>query len=300
MRADAAVVKVMRELAPRLGIVAAERIRDELVKTMLAPRPVDGLTLLVHTGLADVVLPELPALRLQVDEHHRHKDVYRHSLRVLEQAIALEARLPEGGPDLVVRMAALLHDIGKPATKETLPGGRVSFHNHEVVGARMVRARLQQLRFPRDVVDAVRTLVALHLRFHGYGEGVWTDAAVRRYVTDAGDQLDRLHVLTRSDCTTRNAAKAQRLARAYDALEERIARLAEEENLKAMRPDLDGDEIMGILGIGPGPVVGRARAHLLELRIERGPLGADAATAELLAWARTQGLDIPSQRGQPG
>jgi poly(A) polymerase len=273
----------MADMAPRLGIVSAERVRDELVKLLLAPTPRPGLTLLVDTGLADVVLPELPALRLEVDEHHRHKDVYEHSLTVLEQAIALEGDdVP--GPDLVLRLAALLHDVGKPATRRFEPGGGVSFHHHEVVGAKLTAARLKALRFDKDTIKAVSRLVELHLRFHGYGTGEWTDSAVRRYVTDAGPLLGRLHRLTRSDSTTRNARKAARLARTYDDLEARIDRLMAAEELASVRPDLDGEQIMAVLGVRPGPVVGRAYRHLLQLRLDAGPVGAQAAREELLRW----------------
>jgi poly(A) polymerase len=247
---------------------------------------------LVDTDVADQVLPEIPQLRLEMDEHFRHKDVYLHSLTVLDQAIELEDRY-DLGPDLVLRMAALLHDIGKPKTRTQLPGGKVAFHHHDVKGAKMARARLTALRFGKDVVADVSRLVELHLRFHGYGTGEWTDSAVRRYVRDAGPLLTRLHALTRADCTTRNAAKAQRLARAYDSLEERIAVLAEREELASIRPDLDGDEIMRILGIRPGPLVGQARTYLLELRLEHGPLGPERATQELLDWAAAEGLDVP-------
>jgi poly(A) polymerase len=242
--------------------------------------------------VAEHVVPEVPRLRLETDEHFRHKDVYQHSLTVLDQAIELEERYGLR-PDLVLRLAALLHDIGKPRTRSRLPGNRVAFHHHEVVGAKMARKRLAGLRFPKDVVAEVSRLVELHLRFHGYGDGEWTDSAVRRYVTDAGPLLSRLHALTRADCTTRNQAKAKRLARAYDALEERIARLAEQEELAAIRPDLDGNDIMAVLGIPPGPLVGRAYAYLLELRLEHGPLGRDRAAAELRAWAAAAGLDVP-------
>ena len=285
------VREAMTELAPRLAVVSAERIRDELTKLMLAPGngPVRGIALLVDTGVADQVLPEIPRLRLEVDEHFRHKDVYQHSLTVLEQAIALEARYGLEG-DLRLRLAALLHDIGKPKTRRLLPDGRVAFHHHEVVGASMARARLSQLRFPKDVVNDVATLVALHLRFHGYNDGGWTDSAVRRYVRDAGPLLTRLHALTRADCTTRNRQKAARLARAYDNLEERITFLAEREVLEKIRADLDGNQIMEILGVRPGPVVGQAYRHLLELRMEQGPLGTERAVQELRRWAEAGGL----------
>jgi poly(A) polymerase len=276
----------MTAMADRLQIVSAERVRDELTKLLLSPDPVRGLRLLVETGLAEFVLPELPALQLEVDEHHRHKDVYEHTLTVLEQAMALETG-PDGDvpePDLVLRLAALLHDIGKPATRRYESGGGVSFHHHEVVGAKLTAKRLKALRFDSATVKDVARLVELHLRFHGYGDGEWTDSAVRRYVVDAGPLLSRLHRLTRSDSTTRNVRRAQRLSAAYDDLERRIERLAEEEELAAVRPDLDGNEIMAALGIGPGREVGQAYRHLLELRLERGPLGRDAALAELRAW----------------
>jgi poly(A) polymerase len=273
----------MTELAPRLAIVSAERISAELARLMLAALPggpARGVAMLVDTGVAEQVLPEVPRLRLEADEHYRHKDVYQHSLTVLGQAIELEERYGLQ-PDLVLRLAALLHDIGKPATRSLLPDGRVAFHHHEVVG-------------PKDVVADVSRLIWLHLRFHGYGSGEWTDSAVRRYVTDAGPLLTRLHALTRADCTTRNKAKAQRLARSYDDLEKRIAVLAGQEELARLRPDLDGTEIMRILGIGPGPLVGGALAHLLELRLDRGPLGPQQAAQELLRWAAGEGIDIPA------
>jgi len=283
------VVAAMTQMGERLEIVSAERLRDELVKLLLARHPRVGLSLLVDTGLAERILPELPALRLELDEHHRHKDVYEHSLTVLEQAIALEGRLPGGGPDLVTRLAALLHDIGKPRTRRFADDGTVTFHHHDVVGAKMVRKRMRALRFSNDETDAVARLVELHLRFHGYGTGEWTDAAVRRYVRDAGPELQRLHVLTRADCTTRNRRKAERLRRTYDDLELRIARLSVQEELAAMRPDLSGEQIMEVLGIAPGPLVGQAYRYLLERRIEDGPLGEERARGELLAWwaART-------------
>ena len=282
--ADPDVVAAMTRQADRIEIVSAERVRDELDKTLCAADPVAGLRLLVDTGLADRVLPELPALRLTDDEHHRHKDVYEHSLTVLEQAIALEQRL-DAQPDLVIRLAALLHDIGKPRTRKFHSGGTVTFHHHDVVGAKMTRKRLKELRYSNDVIDQVADLVELHLRFHGYGSGEWTDAAVRRYVRDAGDQLDRLHVLTRADCTTRNARKAARLQRTYDELEQRIEVLRGQEELDAIRPDLDGTQIMAILGIGPGREVGEAYRFLLDLRMDRGPMSEEHATEALKAWA---------------
>ncbi|MBC9732397.1 CCA tRNA nucleotidyltransferase [Nocardioides sp. zg-578] len=280
---DDGVREAMTAMADRISIISAERVRDELVKLVCAPYPRLGLTLLVETGLAALVLPELPALMLERDEHHRHKDVYEHTLTVLEQAIDLEDRLG-GEPDFVSRFAALMHDVGKPRTRRFLDDGTVTFHHHDVVGAKITRKRMQALRFSNDEIEAVTSLVELHLRFHGYGSGEWTDSAVRRYVRDAGDQLERLHVLTRADCTTRNQRKAARLARTYDELEERIARLSEQEELASIRPDLDGNQIMGILGIGPGREIGEAYRHLLELRMDHGPLGEERAREELLAW----------------
>ncbi|WP_224277866.1 CCA tRNA nucleotidyltransferase [Nocardioides lacusdianchii] len=277
------VVEAMTAMAARIEIISAERVRDELVKLVCAPHPRLGLTLLVETGLAEHVLPELPALALERDEHHRHKDVYEHTLTVLEQSIDLEHRLG-GGPDFVARFAALMHDVGKPRTRRFEAGGIVTFHHHDVVGAKLTRKRMKALRFSNSDIDAVSTLVELHLRFHGYGSGEWTDSAVRRYVRDAGDQLERLHILTRADCTTRNQRKADRLRRTYDSLEERIARLGEEEELASIRPDLDGNQIMTILGIGPGREVGQAYAFLLELRMEEGPKSPEEAEAALRAW----------------
>lgn len=274
------VVTAMREMADRIGIVSAERVRDELNKLIVSAHPRKGLTLLVESGIADHVLPELPALRLESDEHHRHKDVYEHSLIVLEQAMALE----ENGPDLTLRLAALLHDIGKPRTRRFEQDGRVSFHHHEVVGAKMTKKRMTALKYSNELVKDVSRLVELHLRFHGYGAGEWTDSAVRRYVRDAGPLLSRLHKLTRSDCTTRNKRKAMTLSRAYDGLEERIAQLQEQEELDAIRPDLDGNQIMEILGIRPGPAIGQAYKHLLELRLENGPMEHEAAVAALKEW----------------
>ncbi len=281
VRVDPEVAAAMAEHAADLGRITAERVLTELSKLLLGAAPRAGLELLVDTGLADVVLPELPALRMAADEHGQHKDVYAHTLQVLDQAIDLE----DDGPDLVLRWAALLHDIGKPATRAFLPGGRVTFHHHEVVGARMSRKRLKELRASNQLIDDVSRLVFLHLRFYGYRSSEWTDSAVRRYVTDAGALLPRLHKLVRSDCTTRNRRKAAALSSAYDALEQRIATLQEQEELDAIRPDLDGNEIMTILGIPPGREVGEAYRHLLALRMEHGPLGHERAVAELQAWA---------------
>ncbi|MBI1377961.1 MAG: CCA tRNA nucleotidyltransferase [Frankiales bacterium] len=284
------VVEAMSAMYGRLAIVSAERVRDELVKLVLGADPRAGLTLLVGTGLASLVLPELPALALEVDEHHRHKDVYEHTLTVLERAIDLEtSHEPVSGPDFVLRFAALMHDVGKPRTRRFEDDGRVSFHHHEAVGARMTRKRMETLRFSHDEIDAVSRLVELHLRFHGYGDGEWTDSAVRRYVRDAGDLLPRLHKLTRADCTTRNRRKAERLARTYDELEERIARLSEQEELAAIRPALDGNRIMAVLGIPPGRDVGAAYSMLLELRLDRGPMSEEDAEAALLAWWAERG-----------
>ena len=273
----------MAEMAASLEIVSAERVRDELVKLLLTDSPRAGLEVFCTSGLAERVLPELPALRLEIDEHHHHKDVYEHTLTVLERAIALEgASVP--GPDLVLRLAALLHDIGKPATRRFEAGGGVSFHHHEVVGAKLTARRMRALRFDKETTKAVARLVELHLRFHGYGDGQWTDSAVRRYVTDAGGLLPQLHALTRADCTTRNARKARRLATTYDELEARIGRLLAEESLKAVRPELDGRQIGEILGIAPGPVLGRAYKYLLGVRLDEGPLGEELARDRLLSW----------------
>jgi poly(A) polymerase len=277
------VVAAMTAMAGRIEIISAERVRDELVKLVCAPEPRRGLSLLVETGLASYVLPELPALALERDEHHRHKDVYEHTLTVLEQAIELEDRLG-GQPDFVSRFAALMHDVGKPKTRRFEAGGVVTFHHHDVVGAKITRKRMQKLRFSNADIDAVSTLVELHLRFHGYGSGEWTDSAVRRYVRDAGDQLERLHILTRADCTTRNARKAARLRRTYDDLEARIERLSAEEELAAIRPDLDGNQIQQILGIPPGREVGVAYKWLLELRMDEGPKSPEEAEAALREW----------------
>ena len=283
---DPAVIAAIKSMTARLEIISAERIRDEFIKIIMSNNPRLGITLLVETGLADIFLPEIPKLKLEIDEHHHHKDVYEHTLTVLEQAIALEERL--GGPNLTLRLAALLHDIGKPKTKELIAGGGVSFHHHEVVGSRLCKERMKKLRFDNHIIKDVAQLVFLHLRFHGYGNGEWTDSAVRRYVRDAEELLIHLHLLTRADCTTRNQKKAEGLAKTYDQLEERIALLMEQEELDKIRPDLSGEQIMEILSIKPSPAVGKAYDFLLELRLEHGPLGEEKAKAELLNWWKLQ------------
>jgi poly(A) polymerase len=279
------VRQAIDQMAPQLSRISAERIATELDKLVLGDDPTAGIDLLVQTGMGEVVLPEVGGMRMAIDEHHQHKDVYEHSLTVLRQAIALE----DDGPDLVLRWAALLHDIGKPATRRHEANGGVSFHHHEVVGAKMVRKRLRALKYSKQMVEDVSQLVYLHLRFHGYGDGKWTDSAVRRYVTDAGPLLPRLHKLVRADCTTRNKRRAARLQASYDRLETRIAELAAQEDLARVRPDLDGNQIMELLGIPAGPQVGEAWRFLKELRLERGPLDNDEATAELLAWWKSRG-----------
>ncbi|MGV8881393.1 MAG: CCA tRNA nucleotidyltransferase [Rhodoglobus sp.] len=276
-------VQAMTELAPRLDIVSVERISDELSKLLRTDDPVPGLRLLVDTGIAQIVLPEIPALRLEIDEHAHHKDVYEHSLTVLTQAIDLEKSRGHS-PHLILRLAALLHDIGKPATRRIEAGGVVTFHHHDVVGAKLVTKRLKALRFDNDTISSVAKLIELHLRFFGYTEGAWTDSAVRRYVRDAGDQIEWLHILTRADVTTRNRRKSDRLSFAYDDLEDRIKAIAIAEGVAAVRPDLDGEAIMAILGIKPGREVGEAYRFLLELRLDEGPLGAEEAEARLRAW----------------
>ncbi|GAA0575194.1 CCA tRNA nucleotidyltransferase [Kribbella sandramycini] len=281
---DPAVVAAMTAMAERITIVSAERVRDELEKLILAAHPRIGLDLLVSTGIAKHVLPELPALRDAEDEHQRHKDVYQHSLTVLDQAIALESRLSVPTPDFVVRFASLIHDIGKPKTRKFEGERKVTFHHHDVVGAKLARKRMKALRFSNEQIDQVSKLIELHLRFHGYGDGEWTDSAVRRYVRDAGDQLERLHVLTRADCTTRNKRRAEALRTAYDDLEARITRLQEQEELDSLRPDLDGNQIMEILDIPSGREVGLAYKFLMELRLDQGPLGEERAREELLRW----------------
>ena len=286
------VFTAMKDMAERIKIISAERVRDELIKLIVAKAPARGIDLLVESGLADYVLPEIPALKLEVDEHHHHKDVYQHSLKVLEQAAELET--DEGGavpgPDFILRFAALMHDIGKPATRKFEPNGSVSFLHHDVVGAKLAKKRMRELRFDNDTIKAVARLVELHMRFYGYGDAGWSDSAVRRYVRDAGELLERLHRLTRADVTTRNKRRAHRISHAYDDLERRIEELAEQEELDAMRPDLDGQQIMQILGVSPGPIVGKAYKFLLNMRLDEGALGEEEATRRLKEWVAEQGI----------
>ncbi|HEV7950972.1 MAG TPA: CCA tRNA nucleotidyltransferase, partial [Glaciihabitans sp.] len=280
-------------LADRISIISVERVSDELSKLLLTDAPRAGLQLLVDTGIAQLVIPEIPALKLEIDEHAHHKDVYEHSLTVLDQAIGYEKSRGHS-PDLVLRLAALLHDIGKPATKKVEPGGLVSFHHHDMVGGKLAGRRLKALRFDKDTIAAVSRLTELHLRFFGYTEAAWTDSAVRRYVRDAGPLLERLHILTRADVTTRNRRKADRLAFAYDDLEERIAALAEAEGVAAVRPDLDGEGIMRVLGLSPGREVGAAYKFLLDLRLDEGPLGEEEAERRLLKWWAERSAESPA------
>lgn len=286
------VFEAMTDMAERITIISAERVRDELVKLMCGVAPRRGVDLLVESGLASYVLPEIPALKLEVDEHHRHKDVYQHSLTVMEQAASQETGSDGAvpGPDFILRFAALMHDIGKPATRKFEENGAVSFLHHDVVGAKLTKKRMRELRFDNDTIKAVARLVELHMRFYGYGDAGWSDSAVRRYVRDAGELLERLHRLTRADVTTRNRRKAHRIASAYDDLERRIAELAEQEELNSMRPDLDGEQIMEILGIKPGPLVGQAYKFLLNMRLDEGALGEEEATRRLREWAAEQGI----------
>jgi poly(A) polymerase len=282
---DAETMDALGTMGASLAIISAERIRDEFSKLLLTPAPRRGIELLVETGLAELVMPEIPALRLERDEHHHHKDVYQHSLTVLDQAIELEqSRDSFEGPDLVLRLAALMHDIGKPATRRLEPGGVVTFYHHDVVGSKIAKKRLRELRFDNDTINDVARLIELHLRFFGYTEGAWTDSAVRRYVRDAGPLLERLHILTRADVTTRNKRKSHMLSFAYDDLETRVAELAELEEMQAVRPDLDGEQIMATLGIRPGREVGEAYRFLLEMRLDDGPLGEEEATRRLHEW----------------
>ena len=279
------VVIAATDMATRIEIVSAERVRDELSKLLLGKHPRLGLDILDGTKLAEIILPELPSLQLEIDEHHRHKDVYEHSLTVLEQAIDLETKHePQCEPDLILRLAALLHDIGKPKTRKFESGGGVSFHHHEVVGAKIAKKRLTALRYSNDIINSVTKLIELHLRFHGYGSGQWTDSAVRRYVRDADDQLVRLHKLTRADCTTRNKRRALQLAATYDDLEARIGVLQEQEELNSIRPDLDGNEIMQILELKPGRDVGKAYDYMLNVRLDQGPLPREQAIKILKDW----------------
>jgi poly(A) polymerase len=285
LKPQADLVEAMKTLAERLKIVSMERINDEFNKLLLTDKPRPGIELLVETGVAEHFLPELPALKLEIDEHHHHKDVYQHSLTVLDQVIDLETKhQPQIEADLVLRIAALLHDIGKPKTRKFEGEGRVSFHHHEVVGARLAKKRLEKLRYSNEIIEQVCLLIELHLRFHGYGDGKWTDSAVRRYVRDAEEQLIRLHKLTRADCTTRNDTKAEKLRNAYNDLEQRIVELSKQEELKSMRPELDGAEIMKVLNIKPGPEVGKAYQFLLDLRLDKGIMGIEKATEELKTW----------------
>lgn len=279
------VFEAISDMSEQIERITAERVRAELDKLILGEHPLEAIDVMVDAGLAARVLPEVPGMKLTIDEHHQHKDVYQHSLTVLKQAVDLE----EGDPDLILRWAALLHDIGKPATRRHEPGGGVSFHHHEVVGAKMVRRRMRALKYPKAVVDDVSQLVFLHLRFHGYGDGAWTDSAVRRYVTDAGPLLDRLHKLVRADCTTRNKRRARRLQENYDHLEHRIADLQAAEDLERVRPDIDGNAIMQLLGLPPGPKVGQAWRYLKELRLDRGPLTREEAEEALREWWASQG-----------
>ena len=281
---DDALVDAMRAMASRLEIISAERIRDELMKLLAAPEPSRGLDIAVKTGLCDVFLPELPALQLEQDPIHHHKDVYRHTLAVVDKIAASD---PPGKPDVLLRLAGLLHDVGKPATRK-ISGDGVSFHHHEVVGAKMAKERMRALRFPNDDIDDVEQLVMMHLRFHGFSRG-WSDSAVRRYVRDAGPLLDRLNRLVRCDCTTRNKMRARKLGIAMDQLEERIAKLAAEEDLKRIRPPIDGNDIMSHLGIEPGPIIGDALDHLLEIRLDRGEYSREEALRLLDEWYAARG-----------
>ena len=273
LQPDPELVAAVTRMRDRLDIVSVERIRDELSKLLVTDDPSDGLWFLVDTELSDGFLPELGAMRLEQDPIHRHKDVLAHTIAVVAKT----------SPNLVVRLAALLHDVGKPKTRSIGSRG-VSFHHHEVVGARMARERMRALRYPNELVDDVGKLVFLHLRFHGYRDDVWSDAAVRRYARDAGDLLDELNELTRCDCTTRNERKARMLANRMDALEARIAELREREELASIRPDIDGNRVMEVLGVPPGRVVGEALDMLLEARLDEGPLGEAEAEKRLLTW----------------
>ncbi|MFT8705139.1 CCA tRNA nucleotidyltransferase [Bifidobacterium aquikefiricola] len=278
------------DMAQRLSIVSAERVRDEFVKLLLSDRPRQGIEAFVESGLADVVFPEIPALQLEMDEHHHHKDVFEHTMMVLERAIALETDDdgPVPAPDLTLRLAAIMHDIGKPATRKFEPGGKVSFHHHDVVGAKLTRKRMRALRFDRHLIQDVSELVGLHLRFHGYVDEPWTDSAVRRYVKDAGHLYERLNRLTRADATTQNQRKAHMFERAMDEMEARVRELKKKEDFDALRPDLDGSQIMQILDLKPGPEIGKAYKHMLAFRLDNGPTDEVTATAELRRWWHEQ------------
>ncbi|WP_427875963.1 CCA tRNA nucleotidyltransferase [Gardnerella sp. 2492-Sm] len=283
---EADTAEAILAMSDRLSIVSAERIRDEIIKLLLSDRPRKGIEALVDSGLAERVLPEIPALKLEIDEHHRHKDVFEHTMMVLERAIALETSEdgPVPSPDLTLRLAALLHDIGKPRTRKFEDGGKVSFHHHDVVGAKMTRKRLKALHFDHHMIEDVSELVNLHLRFHGYVDEPWTDSAVRRYVKDSGHLYERLNRLTRADATTQNKRKSLMFEHAMDEMEERVKVLKEKENFDAIRPDLDGNEIMQLLSLQPGPAVGAAYKHMLDYRLDNGPVKHDVAVAELLSW----------------
>ena len=274
------------DMTDRLDIVSAERIRDEITKLLLSDRPRKGLEALVESGIAQRVLPEIPALQLEIDEHHRHKDVFEHTMMVLERAIALETDQegPVPAPDLTLRLAALLHDIGKPRTRKFEDGGKVSFHHHDVVGAKMAHKRLKALHFDHHLIEDVSELVNLHLRFHGYVDEPWTDSAVRRYVKDSGHLYERLNRLTRADATTQNRRKALMFEHAMDEMEHRVKELKKQEDFNAIRPDVDGNEIMQLLHLQPGPIVGEAYKHMLDYRLDNGPVQHDVAVAELLRW----------------
>ncbi len=266
----------MTEMAQRLQIVSRERIRDELDKLMLAPRPSVGLRILVETGLAEQFLPELPALALEQDPVHHHKDVLEHTYSVVDKT----------RPDLALRLAALFHDVGKPATRKFDVGG-ASFHNHDKVGSKLTKRRMRELKYSSAMVSSVARLVYLHLRFHTYQAG-WTDKAVRRYVVEAGDQLEALNDLTLADCTTRNLNKVRALEDRMVELKDRIAELRAREELEAIRPELDGSQVMEILGIGPSPEVGIAMDFLLNLRLDEGLLGYEEAKTRLLEFWKSR------------
>lgn len=287
---EASTAEAILSMVSRLDIVSAERVRDEITKMLLSANPRAGIEAMVDSGIADRVLPEIPALRLEIDEHHRHKDVFEHTMMVLERAIALETD-DEGavpGPDLTLRLAALLHDIGKPRTRKFEDGGKVSFHHHDIVGAKMTRKRMKALHFDHHIIDDVSELVNLHLRFHGYVDEPWTDSAVRRYVKDSGHLYERLNRLTRADATTQNRRKSLMFEHAMDEMEDRVRELKKQEDFNAIRPDLDGNEIMNLLGLEPGPIVGKAYKHMLEYRLDNGPVEHSVAVEELKKWYESQ------------